>query len=95
VVEFVVPDRDQLDNAVKAVADLGDREPTVDAERSLVGMRVGTGGSQALVETVRRLDAAGVSSQGLSLRRPSLDDVFLALTGHGVADDGAEEVPTA
>jgi oleandomycin transport system ATP-binding protein len=36
---------------------------------------------------VRRLDAEGVVSAGLSLRRPSLDDVFLALTGHA-----AEEV---
>jgi ABC-2 type transport system ATP-binding protein len=88
VVEFVVPDRTRLDDAVSAVAELGDRAPTVDADRALVGVRVGAGGSQALVETVRRLDAAGVASEGLSLRRPSLDDVFLALTGHA-----AEEVP--
>jgi ABC-2 type transport system ATP-binding protein len=35
---------------------------------------------------VRGLDAAGVVSRGLSLRRPSLDDVFLALTGHAAED---------
>jgi ABC-2 type transport system ATP-binding protein len=39
-----------------------------------------------LVEVVRRLDAAGVHTTGLALRRPSLDDVFLSLTGH-VAED--------
>jgi ABC-2 type transport system ATP-binding protein len=88
VVEFVVPERSQLDDAVHAVAELGDRAPTVDADRGLVGVRVGAGGSQALVETVRRLDAAGVASEGLALRRPSLDDVFLALTGHAV-EEGA------
>jgi ABC-2 type transport system ATP-binding protein len=36
----------------------------------------------ALVVAVRRLAAAGVSTDGLAVRRPSLDDVFLALTGH-------------
>ena len=95
VVEFVVPDRARLDDAVGAVAGLADRKPTVDADQGLVALRVGTGGSQAIVETVRRLDAAGVASEGLSLRRPSLDDVFLALTGHAVAGLGVEEVTTS
>jgi ABC-2 type transport system ATP-binding protein len=87
VVEFVVPDRGRLEEAVAAVAGLADHAPTVDPDRGLVGFRVGTRGSEALVETVRRLDTAGVESEGLALRRPSLDDVFLTLTGHA-----AEEV---
>jgi len=49
---------------------------------------VGGRGSEALVEAVRSLDAAGVQTQGLALRRPSLDDVFLALTGHAAEEDG-------
>ena len=36
----------------------------------------------AIVEAVRRLSDAGVGVDDLSLRRPTLDDVFLALTGH-------------
>ena len=54
-------------------------------------MPVGNGGSTALVEAVRRLDAAGVETEDLALHRPSLDDVFLAVTGHAaeVAPDGA------
>jgi ABC-2 type transport system ATP-binding protein len=36
---------------------------------------------------VRALDGAGVATQGLSLRRPSLDDVFLALTGHAAEEE--------
>jgi len=35
-----------------------------------------------IVEAVRRLDDAGVDVDDLVLRRPTLDDVFLALTGH-------------
>jgi ABC-2 type transport system ATP-binding protein len=34
------------------------------------------------VEAVRRLDAVGVETEDLALHRPSLDDVFLAVTGH-------------
>lgn len=39
------------------------------------------GGAEVLVEAVRRLDAEGISVHDIVLRRPSLDDVFLALTG--------------
>jgi ABC-2 type transport system ATP-binding protein len=53
----------------------------------MVSLRVGSRGSDALVEVVRSLDAAGVENRALSLRRPSLDDVFLALTGHAADED--------
>jgi len=36
---------------------------------------------------VRRLDDAGIKVVDITLRRPSLDDVFLSLTGHTTADD--------
>ena len=45
-----------------------------------------SGGAQSLVEAVRVLDAAGVTLADIALRRPSLDDVFLALTGHSTDD---------
>jgi len=44
--------------------------------------------SDALIEAVRILDDAAVETRGLALRRPSLDDVFLALTGHAAEEDG-------
>ncbi|HTQ89240.1 MAG TPA: hypothetical protein VMK84_07070, partial [Streptosporangiaceae bacterium] len=53
----------------------------------VVSLRVGSRGSDALVEVVRSLDAAGVATRGLTLRRPSLDDVFLALTGHATEEE--------
>jgi ABC-2 type transport system ATP-binding protein len=40
------------------------------------------GGSTALVEVIRTLDAAGIRIADIGLRRPTLDDVFLTLTGH-------------
>ncbi|MGW0354810.1 ATP-binding cassette domain-containing protein [Nocardia nova] len=43
-------------------------------------------GSQALVDTIERLSAHRVRIQDVGLRRPSLDDVFLTLTGHEAAD---------
>ena len=51
-----------------------------------------TGGAAALGEALHRLDDAGVGIIEIGVRRPTLDDVFLALTGHvaEVAEPGAE-----
>jgi ABC-2 type transport system ATP-binding protein len=89
VVEFTVPDRGRVIDAVTAIAKIGEGEPHVDAETGVVSVGVGGRGSEALIEVVRGLDGAGVEIRGLALRRPSLDDVFLALTGH--AAEEAEE----
>jgi ABC-2 type transport system ATP-binding protein len=56
----------------------------------VVNLGVGGRGSDALIEAVRSLDGAGVRTRGLALRRPSLDDVFLALTGHAAEEDGQD-----
>ncbi len=47
-----------------------------------------TGGAALLADALRRLDGDGVSIDDVGLRRPTLDDVFLSLTGHA-----AEVVP--
>jgi daunorubicin resistance ABC transporter ATP-binding subunit len=44
-------------------------------------------GIVTLTEVVRRMDAIGVTLADISLRRPSLDDVFFALTGHSTQED--------
>jgi len=49
-----------------------------------------SGGAQTLTDVLRELDAQGVALRDVGLRRPTLDDVFLALTGHA-AEDGIEE----
>ena len=87
VLEFTVPDRNRLADAAAAIANIGEGEPHVDKETGVINIGVGGRGSDALVDAVRGLDSAGVQTQGLALRRPSLDDVFLALTGHAAEDE--------
>jgi ABC-2 type transport system ATP-binding protein len=48
------------------------------------------GGPRELIAAGRALDDAGVALDDLGIRRPSLDDVFLALTGHATAPGTAE-----
>jgi ABC-2 type transport system ATP-binding protein len=87
VLEFTVPDRSRIDDAAAAIAKVGDGEPHIDAETGVINIGVGGRGSEALIEAVRGLDSAGVEMHGLTLRRPSLDDVFLALTGHAAEEE--------
>jgi ABC-2 type transport system ATP-binding protein len=89
VLEFTVPDRGRISDAVSAVATIGEGEPHADKETGVVNVGVGGRGSDALIDAVRGLDAVGVRTQGLALRRPSLDDVFLALTGHAAEEEGS------
>jgi ABC-2 type transport system ATP-binding protein len=94
VLEFTVPDRNRVADAAEAIASIvrGEGEvggePHVDKETGVINVGVGGQGSDALIDAVRSLDAADVRTQGLALRRPSLDDVFLALTGHAAEEDG-------
>ncbi len=85
VVEVIIHDRAQLDAAVSAVAGCCHESPKVErkAKRLTVASR---GGSTVLVEVIRELDAAGIRIDDVALRRPTLDDVFLSLTGHAAQD---------
>jgi ABC-2 type transport system ATP-binding protein len=68
----------------------GDGGVRVDAERGYLVATV-AGGAGLLAAVVRDLDtAAGVRVDELGLHRPTLDDVFLTLTGHA-AEPGAPE----
>jgi ABC-2 type transport system ATP-binding protein len=87
VIEFTVPDRSRIGDAVAAIGAIGEGEPHADKETGVVGIGVGGRGSDALIDAVRGLDAVGVEVHGLALRRPSLDDVFLALTGHAAEEE--------
>jgi len=87
VLEFSVPDRRRIKDGVAAIATVGEGEPHVDEETGVVSVGVGGRGSDALIDAVRALDTASVQTKGLALRRPSLDDVFLALTGHAAEEE--------
>ena len=83
--EIVVADPEQLDAAAQAVRPVATGEVTVDhADARIVAPVVG--GSLTLVEAVRALDSAHVGIADVALRRPTLDDVFLAITGHGAEE---------
>ena len=47
-------------------------------------------GSQTLLAVVRRLDESGITTQDVALHKPTLDDVFLTMTGRGAAEAEAE-----
>ncbi len=48
-------------------------------------------GRGAIAEAVRRLDAVGVGIDDIAVRRPTLDDVFITLTGHAAEPDEADQ----
>ncbi len=75
------------DAAVTALAPMTDGAPTVEEGHIRVSLRERSG---AIVEAVRRLSDAGVGVDDLALRRPTLDDVFLTLTGHAAEDAAAD-----
>jgi ABC-2 type transport system ATP-binding protein len=68
---------------VELVRNLADKPPNIDGV--VVELTVNAGPAVA-AEALRRLDGAGVTILGLALREPSLDDVFLNLTGHKAED---------
>ena len=90
VIEVVVADSAQIPLAVRELSELGVGEAQVDEIARRVRVPAGDAGPAVLAETVRRLDAGGVAFTDLAMHRPTLDDVFLALTGHA-AEEGTSE----
>ena len=70
-------------------------EPSVDADMRLIRIPVGSEGPTVLLETVRRLDDVGIPIEDIALHRPTLDDVFLSLTGHAAEMELEEEQGSA
>ena len=83
--EVVVTDPAQLDAAAQTLGPVSQGEVTIDREAAKVIAPV-VGGSLTLVEGVRALDAANIGIADVVLRRPTLDDVFLTLTGHAAEE---------
>jgi ABC-2 type transport system ATP-binding protein len=80
-IEVVVDHATDLPRAVDVLARIGVGRPTVDQHVRRVTVPA-EGGASRLVQVVRDLDEAGIAIDDIGLRRPTLDDVFLALTGH-------------
>ncbi len=73
--------------ALGLIADLSSKPPNVDG--TVIELTVDKGPATA-AEALRRIDAAAIEVAGLQLREPSLDDVFLQLTGHKAEDETLE-----
>jgi ABC-2 type transport system ATP-binding protein len=79
--EIHLADAGEAGVAADALGALGDGAPAV--ADGVVSVPVASGG--AIAEAVRALDHAGVAIEDIATRRPTLDDVFLELTGHAAA----------
>jgi ABC-2 type transport system ATP-binding protein len=88
VLELHVEDRANLKNVADVLAGIGSGPPTIDDEAGVVRIPVGQNGFDALRDSVRRLDETRTWVADIALHRPTLDDVFLSLTGR-VAEDGS------
>ncbi len=93
-IDIVVREAAELAGAAAALGRIGSAPPRIDADARRVTVPV-RGGAAALVEVVRELDLVGIAVEDLALRRPTLDEVFLALTGQGAeTPEGAEQATT-
>jgi ABC-2 type transport system ATP-binding protein len=87
-VDVVVSEAGALEAAISVLARIG--EPEADPESRRVSVPIAPG-SATLPAVVRELDRAGVGVEDVALRRPTLDEVFLRLTGRTEETEETEE----
>ena len=85
----IVVESQNIVKAMEVVATVSGNKASLDEGLRMISAPVSTGAT-ALIETLRSLDAAGIHPLDVGLKRPSLDDVFLSLTGHA-AEEKVEE----
>ncbi len=89
-VEVVVVQPSDLDHVTRIVAACVADEPRVDRDRGRVIVPV-TDGPAALARVSAAIADAGIATEDLALRHPTLDEVFLTLTGHVAETDDAQD----
>jgi ABC-2 type transport system ATP-binding protein len=95
VLELHVSNKEETTKAAEILVDLGAGEHVVDTLSGLVRIQAGREGTSVVFEAVRRLDAAHLWVEDLALHKPTLDDVFLTLTGHAAEEEPTDEAPAA
>jgi ABC-2 type transport system ATP-binding protein len=78
----------EADAAIAALAAMCQERPS--AQDGVVRMRLRQRNG-IIAEAVRRLDGVGVGIDDIAVRRPTLDDVFIVLTGHAAEPESEEE----
>jgi ABC-2 type transport system ATP-binding protein len=94
MVELHTVDVPTMRRAAEVLAALGPDEPVTDPATRRCSIAA-PGGSRLLPVVLRALDDAAVEVEDITLRRPTLDEVFLALTGHTAGSDVANEEESA
>ena len=89
-VEVVVHDRERIEDTARVLARHGKGDTKVERHTRKITAPV-TGGAKLLAEVIRALDAEGIEIDDIGLRRPTLDDVFIALTGHAAEEPAATD----
>ena len=92
-IEVIVHDRTRIDDARRILSEIGVGAATLDEHTRRVTVPA-EGGAKRLASLIRDLDEAGIGIDDIGLRRPTLDDAFLSLTGH-VAEEKPEEEAAA
>ena len=80
-IAVVVHDAAAIGGAATILDAHGEGPPSLEEHTRRVTVAT-NGGARTLVKVVRGLDEAGIAIDDIALRRPTLDDVFLSLTGH-------------
>ncbi|MEA2228566.1 MAG: type transport system ATP-binding protein [Solirubrobacteraceae bacterium] len=88
--EVHLEDEADAERAIAALAEISDARPGLEDHVVRVPVRRRSG---VIAEAVRRLDDADVGIEDIAIRRPTLDDVFLAFTGRPAEDVAATETP--
>jgi ABC-2 type transport system ATP-binding protein len=86
--ELSVKTNADIETTVQVLSGVGNGEVNVDRESRRLSVAV-TNGGDSLIQAIRAFDEAGITPLDVALRRPTLDDVFMSLTGHAAE---AEEV---
>lgn len=86
----VVVDHRHIASTMEIVARVSENKASLDEGLRCISAPVTTGAS-ALIEVLRSLDSAGIHPLDVALKRPSLDDVFMSLTGHVAEEEVASE----
>lgn len=92
--ELIVADPADLRSTARVLAEVGSGEPSIEAHTRKADILVDTG-PKALIEALRRLDAENILVSDVALHRPTLDDVFLALTGHAAEEESTDKKEVA
>ncbi|MFF3679631.1 ATP-binding cassette domain-containing protein [Streptomyces sp. NPDC002120] len=91
-IDVVVDSTDHVPTAMSVLESLTGRRPEADGSRIVVAA---VDAVPSLPQIVRELDASGAAIRDVGIRRPSLDDVFLSLTGRTVAAEKSLEAQEA